>query len=154
MFNFPPNAFFISLFFSVHIIFSSYISHELKFKYPSQSAEGQDIMEVKLLANKHSILYLPLARKQNVTTVWLRQPKRVDVLLLSWCTWCLVFMLQGFSSSFGLLCLLRRSSQIIVNRTQHTQWEREKLWSSVAWTRSVHASQLMRSMNGSIRFCT
>lgn len=113
------------LFFSVQII-SSCLSHELKFKYPPESVEVQDIMEVKLSANKHSILYLPLARMQNVTTVWLRQPKGVDVLLLScaWCVWCLCYRHYFF---WSIVLTERIQSEYGELHTTYTVGERKNM---------------------------
>ena len=82
--------------------------------------------------------------------VCLRQPKSVDVLLLSWC----VGVYSAHATGNLFLCWLGGSSQIVMTWAQRTQWERGKMRSFVALTSTYHLSQLFRSMNESMRPCT
>jgi len=59
--------------------------------HPSQ-LKVQDIMEVKLSANKHSVLYLPLARTNSLA----QTAKESGHAAAELCLVSLVFMLQAF----------------------------------------------------------
>jgi hypothetical protein len=130
------------------IILSSCLSHELQFKYSPQSVEVQDVMEVKLSANKHSVLYLPLARTKKCYHSLAQTAKESGYAAPEL---CLVFMLQAFcvcvfteriQSEYGELC------------TTYTIRERKKYGHPYLRQRTVNGSQLLRSMNGSSRLCT
>ena len=122
------------LFSFFQIILSSCLSHELKFKSPPESVEVQDIMEVTFQQINIQFFTCLLPGRKML-------PQSGSDSRRGWtccCCWVVLGVIGIYATEvfFFCVCLMKGASQNMVNCPQHSQQEREKIWSPVSWTKN------------------